>query len=119
VAPPEWPDYLPGTLVDALNRRWAEAEAGRPVAATPQQRCRDWILRLEILAGVDSPAEDRERRLACQVERLAEGIGSGGREAPRAEAWRLAAAVLSAPLPTPELARRFWSALAEVVARPG
>jgi hypothetical protein len=119
VAPPEWPDYLPGTVVDALKHRWAEAEAGRPVTATPQQQCRDWILRLEILAGIDSPAEDRERRLACQVERLAEGIGAGGREAPRAEAWRLAAAVLAAPLPVPELAQRFWSALTEVVARPG
>ena len=32
---------------------------------------------MEILAGVDSPTEDKKARMAYQMQRLVEGMGSG------------------------------------------
>lgn len=115
-AAPEWPPYLPGAVAEALQARWEAAAADRPMPAAEPEQTRDLVVRLEILGAVDSPPEDRERRLACQVDRLAEGIGAGSREAPRAEAWRLAASALSAPFADAALAERFWRGLAAVIA---
>ncbi|MBB5322853.1 DUF349 domain-containing protein [Marinobacter oulmenensis] len=38
---------------------------------------RDLVIRAEILAGADTPAEDQGRRMELQVERLAQGMGAG------------------------------------------
>ncbi len=115
---PDWPPYLPGTVAEVLRTRWKAAVAERPITSAEPERPRDIVLRLETPGAIDSPPEDRERRLACQVERLADGIGAGSGEAPQAEAWRLAAEALSAPFPDAALARRFWRGLAAVIADP-
>ncbi len=38
---------------------------------------RELVIRAEILAGSESPAEDQQRRMEIQVQRLAEGMGNG------------------------------------------
>ncbi|MDN5850035.1 MAG: DUF349 domain-containing protein [Nitrococcus sp.] len=81
---------LPGWLLEPLRQRWAAAEAGKPKGADPEASRRICV-RLEILAGIESPPADEALRLELQVKRLSEGMGSGGQPLPRREAQLLAA----------------------------
>lgn len=55
----------------ALAARFDAAASGIASAADSDESAqRDVLIRIEILAGLESPAEDRERRRALQIERL-------------------------------------------------
>lgn len=57
-----------------LVSKWqAEASAQSSVEAL-----RDGCIGLEIIAGLDSPADDQQARMAFQVKRLAQGLGQAG-----------------------------------------
>lgn len=81
---------LPKWLLEPLQRRWAAVQRGEP-RGVDSQASRRICVRLEILAGIDSPPADETLRLELQVKRLAEGLGSGKERSPRREAQRLVA----------------------------
>jgi exonuclease SbcC len=88
----------PPALAAGLAQRWqravaaAEGEAfSEEELAAAGQRRRELCLRLEILAGIESPAEDRPLRMDLQVRRLNEGMTSGQRPSPADEARALEA----------------------------
>jgi hypothetical protein len=66
-------DIPKGIDEDALNSYW---QLG-PAEDTPEERLREACIALEVLAGMDSPPEDKEARMAYQMQRLVEGMGSG------------------------------------------
>jgi hypothetical protein len=79
----EAPDAPEGTALAARFQRALTAAAGGATdaeAAAGSQAMRESIcLRLEILAGVDSPPEHNAARMALQVERLASALKSRNR----------------------------------------
>lgn len=81
---------LPKSLIEPLQRRWVAAEIGAPKTPDPEASRRICV-RLEILAGIDSPPADETLRLELQVKRLSEGMGSGRQPLPQEEAQRWAA----------------------------
>ena len=54
----------------AFDAALAQRAAARERAPEEAQHARDWLVQLEFLAGRESPAEDRQRRLNFQVGRL-------------------------------------------------
>ena len=52
---------------------------------------RDLVIRAEIVAGQETPDSDQGRRMEIQVQRLAEGLGSGDQTTPEQELERLIA----------------------------
>ncbi|MCO6440428.1 MAG: DUF349 domain-containing protein [Nitrococcus mobilis] len=81
---------LPKWSLEPLQQRWAAVENGKPKTPDPEA-ARRICIRLEILAGIDSPSVDETLRLELQVERLSEGMGSGKEPLRCQEAQRLAA----------------------------
>jgi hypothetical protein len=57
---------------DALENFWQQGP-GEAAEADLKESC----IALEILVGLDSPAEDKDARMAYQMKRLVEGMGSG------------------------------------------
>ncbi len=112
----------PAELRPALQARWerlvAAADAGFGAEELAHNRARrhELCVRAEILAGVDSPPEDRGLRMDLQVRRLAQGMAEGVRERPEVEARRLRLEWLTVGPAAPEdqawLERRFQAALA-------
>lgn len=49
------------------------------------------MIRAEIVAGQETPDSDQGRRMEIQVQRLAEGLGSGEQTTPEQELERLVA----------------------------
>jgi len=65
-------DKLPsGYAVDAFEQAWEQ----RSETAADSQDATDLCIQMEILAGIDSPATDKTRRMELQVQRLAQGLG--------------------------------------------
>ncbi|EAR21446.1 DUF349 domain-containing protein [Nitrococcus mobilis] len=81
---------LPKWSLGPLQQRWAAVESGKPKPPDPET-ARRICVRLEILAGIDSPPVDGTLRLELQVERLSEGLGRGKELLRCQEAQRLAA----------------------------
>lgn len=65
----------------ALARRF-EAAQNPPPARAESDACRDLLIELEILAGIESPPADGERRRVLQVERLAARLRGADAQAP-------------------------------------
>ena len=67
---PQWSSGidLPPKPHKAMQRRWAAAMAGEPVAS-PQER-RLACIRAELLADIDSPPEDSDLRTAYQLQNM-------------------------------------------------
>lgn len=84
---------------DALRERWSAAAAtdvaavaleerfarAGSAAAADEDSARTAVIELEMLAGVDSPDEDRERRRILQVERLSARMRGGAAASPPQE----------------------------------
>ncbi len=51
--------------------------------------CHELVVRMEILANLESPAEDKEKRMALQVNRLAKTMGQGKAKKAEDEAHQL------------------------------
>ncbi|NCT66244.1 MAG: DUF349 domain-containing protein [Rhodanobacteraceae bacterium] len=75
----QWQDTPPSDIAaDALARRFDGASAAdAAVVPASDDACRDVLVELETLAGLESPVEDRERRRARQLERLSARLGGG------------------------------------------
>ncbi|MCC7255278.1 MAG: hypothetical protein IT467_05005, partial [Dokdonella sp.] len=58
-----------------LTQRFEHGLEAGATQASDEDAHRDVLVELEALAGIDSPAEDRERRRVRQVERLAARMG--------------------------------------------
>ncbi|OQW89667.1 MAG: hypothetical protein BWK78_07380 [Thiotrichaceae bacterium IS1] len=77
----DW-EHLPkldqAELEMTINQRFQTALAGQcvPQADTLKLK-KTWCIRLEILAGIESPSEEVEARLAYQVARLSEAMSGG------------------------------------------
>jgi hypothetical protein len=107
------PDDVPAPLRDALRRR-------SRAPADPQQ-ARDLLIRVEALAGLDSPAEDGERRMQLKLERLRAALGEGRRGDRGAELDELLAAwIRLGPLPDAStgIAQRFERAATALLEAP-
>jgi exonuclease SbcC len=57
---------------EALEAWWQDGSA-----AKQEDACREACIALEVLAERESPPEDKEARMAYQMKRLVEGMGSG------------------------------------------
>jgi hypothetical protein len=80
-------DKAQGRLAeDALPPHWVKLCNGADRMAG-----QDLAIRAEILAGAPTPEQDQQRRMEIQVQRLADGLGSGETEAPLKELERLVA----------------------------
>jgi hypothetical protein len=66
-------DIPRGIETDALEAWWEQG----PDDKLPENELLDACIGIEILAGVDSPAKDKKARMAYQMQRLVEGMGSG------------------------------------------
>jgi len=89
-------DSLPKRFDVSLLDAWWAGEA----PAEDQDAWREACIAVEVLAGQPSPAEDRDARMAYQMQRLVEGMGQQGvdrREALREHVERIA--TLRPPLP--------------------
>jgi hypothetical protein len=80
-----WPEIvnLPSDWQQGIEQRYqqslaaiASAEAKKDNETQLRQLC----IRAEIMAGIDSPAEDQAQRMAYQMSRLSSGIGQARRE---------------------------------------
>jgi hypothetical protein len=60
-----------GVDAGALESLWQDGPGDEP-----EEALREACIALEVLAGVDSPAEDKDARMAYQMQRLVEGMGS-------------------------------------------
>lgn len=66
-------DGLPKYIdAEALDAWWRDGVGNAEEAA-----CREACIALEVLAGMESPPEDKEARMAYQMKRLVEGMGGG------------------------------------------
>ncbi len=66
-------DSLPkGIDSEALTAWWQSGPGGKD-----EEALRTACIAIEVLAGIDSPPEDKQARMAYQMQRLVEGMGSG------------------------------------------
>jgi len=89
---PAWSAPADGDIAAAaLLARYEAATAGAPRApsADADDALRDVLVDLEWLAGMDSPADDRDRRRVRQLARLSERLGGAAPDAPADELARL------------------------------
>lgn len=96
--------------IDQLLATTRAGEASAAVAME-EERLREIVVRLEILASLDSPACDEPLRLSQQVERLHQGMAEGMRETSRAEARRLLTEWADSAGNPPELTARVRQAI--------
>ena len=67
-----------------LAERYAQAQAGA-AAEADAEAAREILVRLEFVAGIDSPAEDRQLRMNHQVQRLSSRMRDGASANPERE----------------------------------
>ena len=110
---PRWESLgPPAPEFAALDARYARA--GDPSARAPSfdvETALDVLVRLEFLAGLDSPPSDRQRRMDHQVRRLSAHLRGGESTEPAVELAALFAAWFGLPAGAPgELEARFTAA---------
>src|SRR5689334_20019117 len=76
----------------ALTARHAQAGAGVSTADGDEPSARDLLVRLEFLAGIDTPDEDRQLRMSHQVQRLSSRLREGAATMPERELSELLSA---------------------------
>ncbi len=65
-------DIPKGVDMVAMEEYWEQG----PAKENPEETLREACIALEVFAGMDSPPEDKEVRMAYQMQRLVEGMGS-------------------------------------------
>ncbi len=94
-------------VFDALQSRLERGDG----ASVDGEFLRSLCVRMEILGGVDSPAEDSARRMELQVERLSQGLSQRQpSEGPDAGLWDLVAEWYGAPGQPGAFEERFHAA---------
>ena len=71
-------DIPKGIDKEALEAWWEQGCDDK----LPEDELREACIAMEILAGIDSPAEDKQARMAYQMKRLVEGMGSAQLDKP-------------------------------------
>ena len=98
----EQPDAASDTLVDDVMHAWDATDirvqtdialvlqkrrdaalkhldkGTKPDYAANEEKRRDLLIKMEVAAGIDTPAEDKARRMQYQLEHLQEGMTSAG-----------------------------------------
>jgi hypothetical protein len=95
----------------ALQARYLRAQSSA-TDMEESEAAREILVQLEFLAGIDSPAEDRQRRMSHQVRRLSSRMRSGGTATPERELDDLLAAWFAQTPQPPALEERFTRAAA-------
>ncbi|PID61044.1 MAG: hypothetical protein CSB44_08220 [Gammaproteobacteria bacterium] len=73
------PRELESVLVARRDAALAHLDAGtQPDYAAAEETRRDLLVRMEVAAGIDTPADDKARRMQYQLAHLQEGMMSGG-----------------------------------------
>ncbi|MFK7892343.1 MAG: DUF349 domain-containing protein [Granulosicoccus sp.] len=83
-----WEDtqvHLPSEIATHLQKRRDEAIQHISSGTCPdfdenEKQRRELLIRMEVAAGVETPAEDKARRMAYQLQHLQEGMASAGLE---------------------------------------
>lgn len=110
VVAPRWQalQTVDAELAAVLDARYACAvAAGAPAAQCDDAEARDRLVELEFLSGMETPAEDRQRRMNYQVKRLASRMRDRAATTPETELTRALAAWFSQPAQTGDLESRF------------
>ena len=94
-------------LAAALDARHARARAGLGSKQTDDAQARDRLVELEFLAGMDTPAEDRQRRMNYQVKRLASRMRDRAASTPESELLQALAIWFAQAPQTDDLEARF------------
>lgn len=103
---------MPASLREAIVHRG-------DTPADPES-IRQLLVRMEVLAGIDSPAEDHAARMQLNLERLQASLGSGRRENPRQQLDSYLAQWIAAYSPadtSTALNERFTAALEGILTR--
>ena len=110
----EWHAFGPGAAqFDALlaQRRQRVQDGHAAPVEVDQESAREILVQLEFLAGLESPPEERQRRMNHQVSRLSSRLRGGATAAsPQAELSSLLAAWFAQDAQDVELERRFETA---------
>lgn len=89
----DWPETLPadGGLDQALQQRREQAIAGAGTSGSNDDESarRDLLVTLEFLGAIETPAEDKARRMDLQVARLSQRMSGSDRRELRAELLEL------------------------------
>lgn len=93
-----------GAVLDARLARMSMAPFAEGQDENP---ARDLLVEFEFFAGLETPAEDRQRRMNFQVQRLASRMRDRGAATPESELARLMRAWLMQPPQAVELEDRF------------
>ncbi|MGH8122195.1 MAG: DUF349 domain-containing protein [Rudaea sp.] len=94
-------------LAVALDARHARALAASGSEQADDGQARDNLIELEFLAGVGTPAEDRQRRMNYQVRRLASRMRDRAATTPESELTHVLAAWFGQAAQTDDLEARF------------
>jgi len=98
-------DLPRGIDTEALAAWWKKGPDKKLTENDARQAC----IGIEILAGVDSPPEDKQARMAYQMQRLVEGMGSAGALGNKEEQLVEQVNSFMAMRPTAEWVERFCS----------
>ena len=103
-----WNDLAaPAEFAAALDARLAHATSTDTVMGPDENAARDLLVELEFFAGLETPAEDRQRRMNFQVQRLASRMRDRAAAAPASELTRLMLAWFAQAPQAAELEDRF------------
>lgn len=109
-----------GEPADDMPPALREAVAAAGKGSFDADGVRELLLRLEALAGVDSPAAEHDARMQINLERLQARLGNGRRESLQSELESLLAGWVrktSDTAPAADIQQRFETALDAILAR--
>jgi predicted component of type VI protein secretion system len=108
---PAWTELPASTdFAAALDARFTLAASSPVMAESNEDAARNLLVDLEFFAGLETPAEDRQRRMNFQVQRLASRMRDRGVATPETELTRLLQAWFAQTAQQPELEDRFLRA---------
>ena len=114
---PRWGEpSSPLDFAAVLDNRLARAAAASAAGQDADEiRARDLLVEIEFFAGIETPAEDRQRRMNFQVQRLALRMRDRGAATPESELIRLMQAWFAQAPQTAALEDRFAHAAAAAI----
>lgn len=116
VAPQFNEPAIPAEFARSLEARFARASSQQAAADEAGEiAARDLLVEFEFFAGVETPADDRQRRMTFQVQRLASRMRDRGAATPESELVRLMNAWFAQPPQAATLEDRFARAAAAAV----
>ena len=111
-----WAEHpAPGAFAAALDARLARASRIDASGERDEESARNLLVEFEFFAGLESPADDRQRRMNFQVQRLASRMRDRDTATPESELTRLFKAWLAQAPQSVELENRFARAAAAAV----